>query len=443
MLIETRAMWRLPLMAVLFAFACTSRNPRSCLDDFCEDPALPFCDSDGSVSGEPGTCVAVSCEPLAFEACRGDEALVCNSTGDDFNITACPNGCDAAQGGCLACAPGSSDCAARIIPHFLPESCNAISLLPSFEILENVTVDTTDDATCTGGIIEQSNGLPICLVHGPSIKIGAGATLRVKGDRALALIADADVVIEGTLDISADLNIPGPGGSHRRSGGFSGAGFATAGGNDSMNGTGGPAVEDPALGDLLVAGATAGDSTGGAIGGGGGGAVAIIGCRGRVSVNGTIDASGGGGAGGRCFKFCGAPNQADVSGSGGGSGGYVVIQGAEVAITGQVFANGGGGGAGQQSNNVDGQAGGDGLLSAVWASNGGVAQNGGGAGGAGGHSTVPPYGGAVATAAGATAGGGGGSIGMIQIFTPANTPPSTTGATVSPDFRPHRTVETK
>lgn len=32
---------------------------------------------------------------------------------------------------------------------------------------------------------------------------------------------------------------------------------------------------------------------------------------------------------------------------------------------------------------------------------------------------------------------------MIQVFTPKNVLPVTTGATVSPPFQPHRTVETK
>lgn len=88
-------------------------------------------------------------------------------------------------------------------------------------------------------------------------------------------------------------------------------------------------------------------STRGSIRGGGlvvhGGAVTLIACRGQILVSGTIDAGGGGG-GGRSGVSLGEM----YGGGGGGAGGNVVLQGMEITVTEQVFANGGGGGAGYQ-----------------------------------------------------------------------------------------------
>ncbi len=42
--------------------------------------------------------------------CRGDEAVTCNSTGNDFDLVDCPLGCNLAVGGCRSCAT-DNDCA--------------------------------------------------------------------------------------------------------------------------------------------------------------------------------------------------------------------------------------------------------------------------------------------------------------------------------------------
>ncbi|HEV7555027.1 MAG TPA: hypothetical protein VGO00_06230, partial [Kofleriaceae bacterium] len=52
--------------------ACTKPNPKNCGDGSCTDPAFPFCDVDGSVGGEPNTCIAVTCSADQFAACRDD-----------------------------------------------------------------------------------------------------------------------------------------------------------------------------------------------------------------------------------------------------------------------------------------------------------------------------------------------------------------------------------
>lgn len=112
-LIKNSCMWRyLGLVVVVgLACACSTPNPRSCADGACSDPALPFCDVDGSIAGAPLACIAVSCTPAEVAVCRGNEAVACNSTGDDYDVVACPLGCNIAVGGCRACAT-NNDCTA-------------------------------------------------------------------------------------------------------------------------------------------------------------------------------------------------------------------------------------------------------------------------------------------------------------------------------------------
>lgn len=93
----------------VFLTACTSPNPRSCTDGTCTDPALPFCDSDGALSGNAGTCVSVNCSPGTVDSCRGDVAVVCNTQGTSYDLVTCPQNCDVAMGGCIGCT-NNSDC---------------------------------------------------------------------------------------------------------------------------------------------------------------------------------------------------------------------------------------------------------------------------------------------------------------------------------------------
>lgn len=431
-------MWRFSLVVAVLG-ACTTPNPRSCLDDFCENPDLPFCDSDGVVSGEPGTCVAVDCEPLTFEACRGDEAVICNATGDNYNVTNCANGC-VAEMGCAPCEIGSPGCTPQIIPKFLPTICNSVSLLPDYVISQSTQLDTTNETTCTGGVFPQTGGPEICVIRAPTISLAAGIELKVTGTRAIAFVADKTVTFEGDVDVSADGILSGPGGDRPSGTNTFGAGFDTRGAMGGGLGMLGAAIPDPAEGDIFIAG---GRSTSEnlklyATGGGGGGGLLIVSCQDTVQINGLIDASGGGGNGGRFGSDLDMKRQ---HGGGGGSGGYVVVQGMRIELTGSIFANGGGGGGGGGLT-LNGVAGQDGILSRMFTSNGGASPEA-GAGGYGGLENYVPSDGVVPSNTNVRSGGGGGSAGMIQLFTPANVPPATLGATVSPDFQPHRTVETK
>jgi hypothetical protein len=96
-------------LVVVALFACTSSNPHSCTDGTCTDPGLPFCDSDGAISGNAGTCVSVNCSPGTVDSCRGDVAVVCNTQGTSYDLVTCPQNCDVAMGGCIGCT-NNSDC---------------------------------------------------------------------------------------------------------------------------------------------------------------------------------------------------------------------------------------------------------------------------------------------------------------------------------------------
>lgn len=84
--------------------ACSFPNPRDCDDGTCTDSRKPFCDVDGTIAGADLTCIAVSCAPMEFAACRGDQAIVCNSAGTNYDVLDCPFGCGAAAGGCGECS---------------------------------------------------------------------------------------------------------------------------------------------------------------------------------------------------------------------------------------------------------------------------------------------------------------------------------------------------
>lgn len=107
---RTMSWWRVSLLVAALVSGCTKPNPKSCRDGTCTDPALPFCDVDGALSGEPETCIAVSCTPGEFTACRGDLAITCNGAGTDYDLLQCERGCDETVGGCRMCTPNETVC---------------------------------------------------------------------------------------------------------------------------------------------------------------------------------------------------------------------------------------------------------------------------------------------------------------------------------------------
>src|SRR5690349_13208705 len=87
------ANWALGLLLV-GGVACTSPNSsKACSSGTCSNPDFPYCDAEGVISGEPGTCIAVTCTPGAVETCLDDDALTCNTTGDGYEHVHCELGC--------------------------------------------------------------------------------------------------------------------------------------------------------------------------------------------------------------------------------------------------------------------------------------------------------------------------------------------------------------
>ena len=466
-------------MVVTWLGCGTKANPQlTCSDGTCSNPDFPFCDVDGVVGGEPNTCLAVSCTPGEFAACDGDQELACNTAGDNYTANACPFGCSAASNGCNQCSANQVACVgndvhrcdatgmetvetcaqgcidtpaphcAYLEPRYLPEICD-MPATSSLTIDQSGTLDTDLDTNCNGGVVTQAGGPAICVLHYSTITIGAAATLKVASSqnqnmagtgRALALVADDMLDVDGMLDLSADGYVSGPGGGNAFSGGTinapnggGGAGSKTdggAGGSATADGgaaNGGASTTDPGALTALLGGSKAT--------GGGGGAATLISCHGRVSVTGLIDAGGGGGIGGY-HLFSTTP------GGGGGAGGYVVLQGLDVSVTGEMYANGGGGGAGANGSGTGTsvQDGHDGSLSESVAASGGNAQSGAGSGGAGGIAGIAsqqPGNGRRSTVSGDGAGGGGGSVGWLQSYTPAGVTPTLTPSHASPRFQPN------
>lgn len=412
---------------------------------------------------------------MEFASCREDAAITCNASGTNYEVETCTDGCSAANRGCNSCAPDTSRCVeaglsrcgsngvlsvaepcalgcveaptphcAYLQPKYLPSVCDVPSAEPSLTISNSGTFDTSLDSNCNGGIVVQNGAPSICVAHYGTITIQAGKTLTIigrteipnEGGRSVALVADGALTIEGTVDLGAVGMQSGPGGGTTVSSGppvgsnaQGGAGGKTAGGpggsltadGGALNG-GAPST-NPNLLTALVGGARV-------VGGGGGGGM-MISCRGTVSVPGVISAGGGGGV---VFLVAG----------GGGAGGNIVLQGIDVVVTGEVYANGGGGGAGAAPGQQTGFAfGEDGSRSDSISARGGVPLTGGGGGGDGGRANASPRPGLAPTVTGGKPGGGGGSIGFAQTYTPAGVTPTLTPAHSSPLFEPNGTIPTR
>jgi hypothetical protein len=444
----------------------------------------------GQTCGELGRCTAGEaclCTAGEFLGCAGDVARTCNAAANGVDSETCAAGCNADAQRCNSCVPMTASCnndgmalercgtdglvaetetcrlecvaeartvaahCAYLQPIYLPDICDEPAVTE--ELVGSGNMDTSADVTCNGGIVTQNGGPEICVLRYRKITIDGSLT--VIGGRAIAFVADDFVQIGGTLDVSANGSVRGPGGGALASGeraglnrGGGGAGFRTAGAaggamGTGVGGAGGPAV-DPLSEGRLFGGPQPSGPTFQQVNypfpGGGGGGLTLIACRGEVTVAGTIDAGGGGGGGARDTNpVAGA---LDITGgAGGGAGGYVALQGIHIRVTGPsgygVFANGGGGGGGCSTDGCIGNRGEDGHGSAIVAS-GGSGMNQGSSGGAGGGFPSPTGG----LGPSVSPGGGGGASGRLQTFTPAVGTVTIT-ATTSPGFEPNRMIQTR
>lgn len=104
---RNRAVISLSVAVAALLGGCTKANPRSCADGTCSEAEFPFCDVDGALGGVPNACISVECTAGEHVACRGDNAITCDSSGGDYDLVQCPLGCSDAAGGCKECTTTS------------------------------------------------------------------------------------------------------------------------------------------------------------------------------------------------------------------------------------------------------------------------------------------------------------------------------------------------
>lgn len=308
---------------------------------------------------------------------------------------------------------------------FLPSNLDAAAAVYSLEagtVLTGVTDIVVSGGVATfgtsdgGALTVPDSDVHVdaecnCLVV--SVKdwsVPAGTVVNVVGDVPLVVVANGDVVIDGTVKAALAPGVktvfdglPATGAASG-GGGAGGATFGGVGGpgNGAANPRtdGGPARD---AGKLPWTGANGGDSQGIDVpgfvcgrGGAGGGGLQVYARVLRVGSTGRLTAVGAGAQTG-----CGA-----YGGGGGGSGGTIFLEGRLVRVAGTVLATGGGGagGGGPALPSVAGNAGG---LSGGAGGDGGT---GGGKGGQGGDDARPTDGGS-----GTRGGGGGGAAGLTFV----------------------------
>lgn len=287
-----------------------------------------------------------------------------------------------------------------------------------------------------------------------SFSLGAGATLRVRGNTPLIIASWGTIEVSGIIDASSKDTMPGAGAQpfttpstfcamhqsatppQEGNGGGGGGGGAMQSnggsggdGNDGGNNGGTGAVGALTAPPLLAAGCAGGkggDGGGGTMGGAGGLGGGAIQLTARTSISiamtGKINA---GGQGGR------PATGGAGGGGGGGAGGMIGLEAPSLTITPGAILAANGGGAGQGGGNGNArpnQAGQDAKIAAEAALGGKENPNGstGGNGGDGSISAAPATAGATDGAGG---GGGGGGAGYITIKA---TTRNDSGATFSP-----------
>lgn len=454
-------------VCVMMAAGCESTEPASCTVICSTNAECP----DGQTCGELGRCTAGETCPCTAGEMLGcadaTSARVCNAAGTGLEMQSCgAAGCNLAADRCNECTPNISSCVdgntvqtcgddgliageetcamgcatspsahcRYLSPAYMPDVCDEPAT-DDLIISALTTIDTSADASCSA-IVHQTSGPDICVVRHRRIDIKGSGVVRGIGTRALAFVADDALVVDGRIDVGGRATENGAGGGTFTSGAIAsffsavtngsaggGAGFRSVGGNGGGSEPGGAAIDPTPT--------TTGFIGGPKNGGGGGGALALIACRGTVTMAGAIQAGGGGGPSGSS-RVTGLGTVQYRGGSGGGAGGFVIVEGAHVSIAGSIFANGGGGGAGCGTSGTGacGGPGQDGSESFTAAPPGYSPSGNFCDGGAGGTATAPASGRCDSSIG--TCGGGGGAAGRVRVYVPAGVTASVVGSASPP-----------
>ncbi|HVV87985.1 MAG TPA: hypothetical protein VHE35_33320 [Kofleriaceae bacterium] len=418
-----RMMFALPVALLLAATACKFPYPPDVVDD------------GGTVDGTSATCTPDT------TTCADGTLTVCDSHGAPTSTTPCTFGCAPAGDRCGDLAPSNG------LAMYLDQARTASPVVLTGDAVidtdaPRVTVNGTPVPVQTA--VVSSAPVDILVIIAKSFEVDNAVA---RGHRALAIVSDGDVLIHGTLSVSAAREVPGAGAAAANdpactarngvaavggTGGAGGGGHGTAGGRGGSGGTsqGGTAGAVVGVDTLLPLRGGCPGADAFAVPsareedehpGGGGGAIQIT-SRARILLDAGagITASGGGAKGdteGPITPFCtdqvGAPPTCNV-GAGGGAGGGILLEAAEVVVpaSSKVVANGGAGHcgyAGYAADGTDSESAAPGSDCSMLGNTGS-----GGNGGAGGS---PGFNGTNGTQVG---GGGGGGAGRIRINLPVD-----------------------
>lgn len=393
------------------SLSCAKKDPLYCDGETpCTDPTLPFCDIEGIHAASEGiarTCIPYpwdagvadaaplgdgqpACTAGEFLRCEGDTLVSCDQEGTGETVATCLLGCSTSSERCLDLDPSNG----------LGDYLDASETAPSVTLTDGATIDTDTGTVVDGNstglevpstlLPAKAGGVDVRVFQVSSLQIDGG--VQVTGTAALAIVAFEDIIVSGRLSLSANHSASGPGagpdtdgcsGSDGAPGG--GGGFGTMGGNANAA-TGGASIGNAALTPLR--GGCRGGGPSGSLFGAGGGAAQLV-SRTAITISGTVDANGGGGA-----PYI---QQVAMAKGGGGAGGALLLEAPAVVVAnGAIVVANGGGGRFASSGGSDGLLGYDPAPGSADAGYGGTATN------------LATYG---------TTGGGGGAIGRIRVNT--------------------------
>lgn len=428
---------------------------------------------DGLLDCADSTCLGKGCQDsnactqndrcIPGGLCGGDP-VNCSAMECVTNGNACmpATGCSGTPLSNTPCAGDAGVCTLGTCEHFFPfVPSNGLGnlhvkvspTLPAAQL--NCGLTTYDSSTDTftnwcgdGGVLQSqtvaqqgAENLRVLAVR--SLTIAHGSSLRLVGNRPVAMAVFGDADIQGRIAVDADGGVSGPGwypsvcntnfgngspASTSSAGGGGGA-YGRAGGKGGKNagtnvegGAGGKAFGDgtPQLTPLhggCPGGAGSGvmvSGSGGAEGGAGGALQLSV--SGLLRVSGVISANGGGGQGGRTTE---------AGGGGGGSGGALLLEAARIQIIAgaRIVAHGGAGGSGSQisfgvvTNGVRGEDGhSEDFLPARGGNVGGAGEVAGEGGNGDARDNTAKDGRNGDTGVGRSGGGGGGGGGAGRVF---------------------------